>query len=42
MTSHKFECRVVGKSEKDYVLAIVKGTQNDVESAKKKYVNWSV
>ena len=42
ITSHKFECRVVGKSDKDYVLAVVKGTQNDVESAKKRYVNGSV
>ena len=32
----------MGKSDKDYVLAVVKGTQNDVESAKKKYVNGSV
>ena len=39
ITSHKFECRVVGKSEKDYVLAVLKGTPTEVESAKKQYVN---
>ena len=32
----------MGKSEKDYVLAVLKGTSNEVESAKKKYVNGSV
>ena len=42
ITSHKLECRVVGKSEKDYVLAVLKGTAADVESAKKKYVDGSV
>ena len=42
ITSHKLECRVVGKSEKDYVLAILKGTSSEVESAKKKYINGSV
>ena len=42
ITSHKFECRVVGKSEKDYVLAVLKGTPDEVESAKKKYVDGSV
>ena len=42
ITSHKFECRLVGKSPKDYVLAVLKGTQSEVESAKKKYVNGSV
>ena len=42
ITSHKFECRVVGKSEKDHVLAVLKGTSSEVESAKKKYVNGSV
>ena len=42
ITSYKFECRVVGKSDKDYVLAVVKGTQNDVESAKTKFVDGSV
>ena len=41
-TSHKLECRVVGKSEKDYVLAVLKGTPSEVESAKTKYVNGSV
>ena len=42
ITSHKFECRVVGQSEKDYVLAVLKGTPTEVGSAKKKYVNGSV
>ena len=42
ITSHKLECRVVGKSEKDYVLAVLKGTRSEVETAKKKYVNGSV
>ena len=32
----------MGKSEKDYVLAVLKGTQSEVESAKKKYVEGSV
>ena len=42
ITSHKLECRVVGKCEKDYVLAVLKGTATEVESAKKKYVDGSV
>ena len=42
ITSHKLECHVVGKSEKDYVLAVLKGTATEVESAKEKYVNGSV
>ena len=42
ITSHKLECRIVGKSEKDYVLAVLKGSASEVESAKKKYVDGSV
>ena len=42
ITSHKLECRVVGKSEKDYVLAVLKGSESEVASAKKKYVDGSV
>ena len=42
VTSHKLECRLVGKSEKDYVLAVLKGSATEVESAKKKYVDGSV
>ena len=32
----------MGKSENDYVLAVLKGTASEVETAKKKYVNGSV
>ena len=42
ITSNKLECRIVGKSEKDYVQAVLKGTPSEVESANKKYVNGSV
>ena len=42
ITSHKLECRLVGKSEKDYVLAVLKGSATEVENAKKKYVDGSV
>ena len=42
ITSHKLECRVVGKSEKDYVLAVLKGSESEVQSAKRKYVDGSV
>ena len=42
MTCSKLECRIVGKSEKDYALAVLKGTPSEVESAKKKYVDGSV
>ena len=42
ITSQRFECRLVGKSQKDYVLAVLKGKHSEVESAKKKYVNGSV
>ena len=42
ITCHKLECRLVGKSENDYVLAVLKGTAKEVEDAKKKYVNGSV
>ena len=41
ITSYKLECRVVGKSEKDYVQAVLKGTATEVESAKKKYADGS-
>ena len=41
ITSYKLECRVVGKSEKDYVPAVLKGTATEVESAKKKYADGS-
>ena len=42
ITSHKLECRLVGNSQKDYVLAVLKGTPSEVESAKKKCLNGSV
>ena len=42
ITAHKLECRLVGRSEKDYVLALLKGTAREIESAKEKYVNGSV
>ena len=32
----------MGKTQKDYVLAMLKGTKSEVESAKKNYVNGSV
>ena len=39
MTSHKLECRFVGNCEKYYVQAVLKGTQSEVEKAKKEYVS---
>ena len=42
ISSHKFECRIVGKTEEDYVQAVLKGTEKEVENAKKTYVDGSV
>ena len=42
ITVYKLECRVVGKSEKDYVLAVLKGSSSEVECAKEKYKSGSV
>ena len=39
---HKFECRLVGDSESKYVLAILKGTEKAVDTAKDKFKNGSV
>ena len=42
VTSYKFECRLVGKSETAYVLAVLKGTQTEVASAKERFKNDSI
>ena len=42
VTSWKFDCRLVGKSETDYMLAVCKGTKSDIHKAMAKYTNASV
>jgi hypothetical protein len=41
VTSHKFECRLVGSSATAYVLAVLKGTESEVSAAKKTFQNGS-
>ena len=38
----KFECRFVGKAETDYLLAVLKGTEPEVNQASSRYTNGSV
>ena len=40
--SYKFETRLTGKSEKAYVLAVLKGTEAEVKAAEAKYKNGSI
>ena len=40
--SYKFETRLTGKSEKSYVLAVLKGTEAEVKAAEAKYKNGSI
>ena len=42
VTGHKFQCFLVGGSEIAYALAVLKGTENEVATAKKTYTNASV
>ena len=39
---HKFEGRLVGKSQTEYVLAVLKGTKSEVEAAKEKFKDGSI
>jgi len=42
VVSHKFECRLVGKSDTAYVLAGLKGTEKEVKTAEERFKNGSV
>ncbi len=42
VTGHKFECCLVGRSEIAYALAVLKGTESEVATAKKTFSNASV
>ena len=42
VTSYKFECCLVGKSETTYVLAVLKGSETEVTAAKNKFQNGSM
>ena len=42
VVSHKFECRLVGKSDAAYVLAGLKGTEKEVKTAAERFKNGSV
>jgi hypothetical protein len=42
VTSYKFECRLVGKSETEYVLAVLKGTEDEALAAKEKFKSDSI
>ena len=42
MRNHKFECRLTGKSENAYVLAVLRGTEAEVKAAEAKYTNGSI
>ena len=42
VTSYKFECQLVGSTETTYVLAVLKGTKNQVDAAKTQFKDGSL
>ena len=41
-TGYKFECRIVGKSGSEYVSAVFKGTEKEVNHAKARFTDGSM